>query len=144
MPARYLCEHYDKSHHLLPTDEAQRVKVREWIHAAKGAFMVHSLPTVYVRRVDASAAEKLATALAGTVAKDLDWLEAELKSGHGRYLVGDHVTAADTTVAFSVQFILWLKLAPQDREWEGIEAWLRNVEAGERYQRAVAKTGHHL
>ena len=144
VPTRYLCEHYDKSHRLLPIDEAQRVKVREWIHAAEGAFMVHCLPTVYVRRIDASAAEKLAPGLAGNVAKDLDWLEAELKRGKGRYLVGDHVTAAYTMVAFSIQFIFWLRLAPQDREWEGIEAWLRNVEAGQAYQRALAKTGHHL
>ncbi|CAF9910044.1 MAG: hypothetical protein ALECFALPRED_006140 [Alectoria fallacina] len=143
VPARYLCEHYDKSHRLLPTEQAQRVKVREWIHAAEGAFMVHCLPMVYVRRIDASAAERLAPGLAGNVARDLDWLEAELKRGNGRYLVGDHVTAADTMVAFSIQFIFWLKLA-QDRKWEGIEAWLRNVEAGETYQRAVAKTGHHL
>lgn len=125
-------------------DEAQRVKVREWIHAAEGAFMVHCLPTVYVRRIDASAAEKLAPGLAGNVAKDLDWLETELKNGNGGYLVGDHVTAADTMVAFPIQFIFRLRLAPQDRKWEGIEAWLRNVEAGEAYQRPVAKTGHHL
>lgn len=106
--------------------------------------MVHCLPTVYNRRIDASAAEKLAPHLAGNVAKDLDWLEAELKRGSGRYLVGNHVTAADTMVAFSIQFIFWLKLGPHDRRWEGIEAWLRNVEAGEAYQRAVAMTGHHL
>ena len=144
MSARYLCEHYDKSHRLLPTDEAQRIKVREWIHAAEGAFMVHCLPIVYVRRIDATAAEKIAPGLAGNVAKDLDWLETELNGGNGRYLVGDHVTAADTMVAFSVQFIFWLKLAPKNRRWEGVEAWLRQVEAGETYQRAVAKTGHRL
>ena len=143
-PNRYLCEHYDKSHRLLPIDEAQRVKVREWIYAAEGAFMVHCLPTVYVRRIDATAAEELSPGLAGNVAKDLDWLEVELKMGNGKYLVGDHVTAADIMVAFSIQFIFWLKLGPQDRRWEGIEAWLRNVEAGVTYQRAVAKTGHHL
>lgn len=106
--------------------------------------MVHCLPMVYVRRIDASAAEMLAPGLAGNVAKDLDWLEAELQGANGRYLVGDHVTAADTMVAFSIQFIFWLRLAPQDRKWEGVEAWLRNVETGETYQRAVAKTGHHL
>lgn len=144
MPVRYLCEHYDTSHRLLPADEAQRVKVREWIHAAEGTFMVHCLPTVYVRRIDASAAEELAPSLAGNVVKDLDWLEAELKKGNGMYLVGNHVTAADTMVAFSIQFIFRTKLEPQDRKWEGIEAWLKNVEAGEVYQRAVAKTGHHL
>lgn len=140
----YLCEHYDKSHRLLPADEAQRVKVREWIHAAEGTFVVHCIPTVYVRRIDPSAAEDLAPSLAGNVAKDLDWLEAELKRGNGMYLVGNHVTAADTMVAFSIQFIFRMKLGPQDRKWEGIEAWLKNLEAGEVYQRAVAKTGHHL
>ena len=106
--------------------------------------MVHCLPTVYIRRLDASSAEKLAPRLAGNVGKDLNWLEAELKGGTGRYLVGDHVTAADTMVAFSVQFIFGMGLAPKDRKWEGIEAWLGNVEAGEGYQRAVARTGHHL
>ena len=143
-PDRYLCEHYDNSHRLLPTEEAQRLKVREWIHAAEDTFMVHCLPTVYVRRINVAAAEELAPSLAGNVAKDLDWLEAELKTGKGKYLVGDHVTAADTMVAFSIQFIFSMKLGPQDRRWKAIEAWLRNVEAGGTYQRAVAKTGHHL
>ena len=106
--------------------------------------MVHCLPTVYVGRIDASAAEKLAPSLAAIVAKDLDWLEAELKKCNGRYLVGDHVTAADTMVAFSIQYILGAQLAPQNRKWERIEAWLRNVEATETYQRAMAKTGHHF
>ena len=106
--------------------------------------MVHCLPTIYIRRLDASLGQKLAPGLAGNVGKDLDWLEAELKGGNGRYLVGDHVTAADTMVAFSVKFIFQMGLAPRDRKWEGIEAWLRNVEAGEVYQRAVAKTGHHF
>ena len=55
----------------------------------------------------------------------------------------EHVSAADT-VAFSVQFILWLRLALQNRKWVAIEAWLRNVEAGEIYKHAMANTGHHL
>lgn len=88
MSARYLCEQCDRSHRLLPTDEVRRVKVREWIHAADGAFMVHYLPTVYIRRIDASAAEELAPGLAENVAKDLNWLKAELERGNGRYLVG--------------------------------------------------------
>ena len=144
MRARYLCDHYDKSHRLFPTDETQQLKVREWIHAAEGTFMVHCLPTVYVRRIDASAAERLAPGLAENVAKDLDWLESELKKGNGKYLVGDHVTGADTMVGFSIQFIYWLELMPHNKRWKAVEAWLRNVETGESYQRAVAKTGHHL
>lgn len=144
LAVRYLCENYDKSHRLLPADQAQRIKVREWIHAAEGAFMVHCLPTVYIRRINATVAEKLAPGLAGKVAKDLDWLETELKQGNGRYLVGDHVTAADTMVAFSIQFILSLGLAPKNKKWEHIEAWLGNIESESAYQRAVARTGHKL
>lgn len=76
--------------------------------------------------------------------KDLDWLEAELKAGNGRYLVGDHMTAADPMVAFSVQFIFTMRLALRDRRWAAIERWLTNVEGEKAYQCAVAKTGHHL
>lgn len=106
--------------------------------------MVHCLPTVYNRRIDATMAEKLAAGLEKNVVKDLDWLEAELKAGNGRYLVGDHVTAADTMVAFSVQFIFAMRLAPRNSRWAAIEGWLTNVEGENAYQCAVAKTGHHL
>ncbi|KAK4692972.1 glutathione S-transferase, partial [Lecanoromycetidae sp. Uapishka_2] len=140
----YLCEHYDATHRLLPTDQASRIKVREFIHAAEGAFMVHCLPTVYNRRIDATLAEKLAPGIEQIVAKDLDWLEAELKKGNGRYLVGDHITSADTMVAFSIQFIFRMGLGPNDRRWVGIERWLRNIEGEEGYQRAVARTGYRL
>ena len=106
--------------------------------------MVHCLPTLYNRRIDAGMAEKLAPCLERNVIKDLDWLDGELKAGNGRYLVGDHVTAADTMVAFSIQFIFQMRLAPSRTRWEAIEEWLRNVEAEEAYKRAVAKTGHSL
>ena len=128
----------------MPTEPAQRIKVREYIHAAEGTFMVHCLPTVYNRRIDATMAEKLAPGLEKNVVKDLDWLEVELKAGNGQYLVGDRVTAADTMVAFSVQFIFAMRLAPRDRRWAAIEGWLTNVEGENAYQCAVAKTGHHL
>ena len=106
--------------------------------------MVHCLPTVYNRRIDAIVAEKLAPGLEKNVVKDLDWLEAELNAGNGRYLVGDHVTAADTMVAFSVQFIFAMKLAPRNSRWAALEDWLKNVEGENAYQCAVAKTGHRL
>ena len=141
---RYLCEQYDTTDRLLPTEPAQCIKVREYIHAAEGTFMVHCLPTVYNRRFDATMAEKLAPGVEKNVVKDLDWLETELKAGNGRYLVGDHVTAADTMVAFSVQSILAMRLAPRNRRWAAIEGRLTNIEGENAYQCAFAKTGHHL
>ena len=76
---------------------------------------VHCFSTVHVRPIYASAAGRLALGLTGIVAKDLDWLEAELNKGNGRYLGGDHVTGAGTMVAFSIHNIFCMKLAPQDR-----------------------------
>ena len=142
--SRYLCENYDIAHRLLPADRIQRTKVREWIHVAEGAFMVHCLPTVYIRRTDATAAERLSHDLKQYVSKDLDWLEAELERGNGKYLVGDHVTAADTMVAFSIQFIFRMDLAPRDKRWERVEAWLRHMEVQESYERAITRTGYKL
>ncbi len=106
--------------------------------------MVHCLPAVYNRRLDATLAEKLAPGIEQIVVKDLDWPEAELKRGNGRCLVGDHITAADTMVAFSVQFIFRMGLGPNDRRWEGIERWLTVTEGEEAYRRAVTRTGHNL
>ena len=57
--------------------------------------------------------------------------------------MGD-VTGGNTKLAFSVQFIFWFNLGLQDIKWEGNEARLRNLEARETYQRAMARTGHHL
>ena len=106
--------------------------------------MVHCLPTLYNRRVDATLAEKLAPGLAQSVGRDLDWLEFELERGNGKYLVSDHITAADTMVAFSAQFIFRMDLAPKGRKWEHVEAWLKHLESLESYQRAVARTGHKM
>ena len=105
---------------------------------------MHALPTVYNRRIDNTIAEKLEPGIAQIVAKDLDWLEDELERGGGRFLVGDTVTAADTMMAFTVQFIFAKGLGPKDRRWEKVNGWLRNVEGVEAYQRAVAKTGHRF
>jgi glutathione S-transferase len=78
------------------------------------------------------------------VQRDLDWLESELQAGNGKFLVGDHVTAADTMMEFSVQFILTRKLGTGDKRWPAIEAWLQNIQNQESYKNAVEKTGYSL
>lgn len=77
---------------------------------------------------------------------DLDWLDAQLKASGTHYLVGDTVTAADTMMAFSVQFILEFGLHPKEKDgqWDNVRNWLSNVEKNKMYQRAVAKTGYTL
>ena len=72
--------------------------------------MVRALPTVYNRRLDKATAQSPEPGIAQIVAKDLDWLEHEFEVNGSRFLVGDIVTAADTMVAFSVQFIFAMGL----------------------------------
>ena len=82
--------------------------------------------------------------LSVNVQMDLDWLESELQSSSGKFLVGDHITAADTMMGFSARFILTRKLGTGDRQWPAIEAWLQNIESQASYKKAVEKTGHAL
>ena len=139
----YLCENYDPDHRLIPQrPAAQRAKVLEYIHAAEGAFMVHCLPIVYVRRLSQEAAEALTPGLAKNVGKDLDWLEDELRKSEsgGRYLVGRELTAADIMVWFSIDFIFAMGLAPQGKQWKMVEQWLEGLKKEEGWKTAVEKT----
>ena len=73
----------------------KRVKIREFIHAAEGVFMMHATPIVYARwHAPASMSESgdlevLERGLVGNVRKDVDWLERELEENGSGYLVGD-------------------------------------------------------
>lgn len=42
-PARYLCETYDTKARLIPRDLPEKVKVKEWIGASEGTFLLHAL-----------------------------------------------------------------------------------------------------
>lgn len=44
-----VCENYDPSHCLIPTERVARIKVREWIAASEGTFMIHGLAVPYAR-----------------------------------------------------------------------------------------------
>ena len=146
-PRRYLCETYDASQRLIPKEPKPRAKVREWMAAAEGTFMIHGLAVLYARwqmpekgKSDGTL-EEMEKKLSVNVQKDLDWLEDELKSGDGKYLVGDHLTAADTMVCFSAQFILARQLGTGGKTWPAIEKWIQHCESESGYKKAVEKTG---
>jgi glutathione S-transferase len=40
---------YDKEGRLLPHDPKERVKVRQWVHAAEGTFALHTLAILYAQ-----------------------------------------------------------------------------------------------
>lgn len=95
MGNRYLIEKYDTDQRMLGgADPATRNKVRMWIHAAEGTFMIHALSITYARwfapkafQDQPSEMKEFEKGLAVNVGKDLDWLNGELKGR--RFLAGD-------------------------------------------------------
>ncbi|KAL5114944.1 hypothetical protein ACEQ8H_007191 [Pleosporales sp. CAS-2024a] len=144
----YLCETYDKQGKLLPTDAAQRVKVRQWVHAAEATFALHALAILYMRwhvkDVSQDAMEAAEERMAANVQNDMSWLETELSLSSGGFLCGRDVTAADIMMQFSVAFILARQLGTNGKEWPNINKWMDKCQGTESYQRAVQKTGHKL
>ena len=112
--------------------------------------MIHGLAILYARWQMPEAGKnddilgEMEKKLSVNLQKDLDWLESELQSGNGKFLVGDHLTAADTMMGFSVQFIMARKLGTEDRHWPAIEAWVKHLEIQESYKKALEKTGYSL
>lgn len=155
----YLLETYDKDHKLMPPpeDAAGRAKVREWVHAAEGGFMMPAMPVLYTRwQIPEDVPERdqllavVEQKLSVNVHNSFDWLEGELKAQKAKgsgWLVGKALTAADITLQFSVQFIMERKLGVGGRgegKWPEVVAWLERIEAVEVYQKAVNKTGFSL
>ena len=128
----------------MPSDAASRSSVRVWMSASEGTFLTHSLAIMYGSGAIPDAAETLSGSLSPQVHRDFDWLESELKKGNGKFLVGDHLTAADTMMSLSIAFILKMGLGTKGKQWPAVDAWLKHVESTPAYQLAVKKTGHAL
>ncbi|KIW80140.1 hypothetical protein Z517_06755 [Fonsecaea pedrosoi CBS 271.37] len=165
----YLCETYDLQGRLLPPPQERRAraKVREWMAAAEGTFMLHALAILYTRwRLPKAASTYLAEmeqGLAPNVHNDLNWLESELADGR-RYLVrrgedegdsrgvvahhdSDTISAADIMMGFSVDFIFARDLGTRGgaaHDWPNVRRWLRGIKQREAYTKAVKKTGYTL
>lgn len=153
----YLLETYDISHRLLPREGPARHKVREWMYAAEGTFMLHAMAILYARwqlpdteEVRDGILPEMEKKLAFNVGNDFDWLEGELAAQKARgsgWLVGEGLTSADVVMQFSVQFIMERKLGVGGRgegRWKEVEAWLGRTEEHDAYRRAVQKTGYSL
>jgi glutathione S-transferase len=116
----------------MPEDPALRSKVREYMWSAEGTFLMHGF-AIWTSRsaappmMDKSDFTKIEVVLAGKVQSGFDWLENELAGGNGKLLVGNSVAAADTTLAFSIQFILAQNLGMADRPWTRIQKWIHDL-----------------
>jgi glutathione S-transferase len=146
---RYLCETYDKEGKMLPKGIKDRIRVLQWVHASEATFALHGLAILYVRwnmpkdaaKGTLEAAEK---GMSVNVQNDMAWLENELAQSPGKFLIGDHPTAADIMMHFSIDFMLVRQLGTQGKEWPNIMKWKKACEETEGYKQAIAKTGHKL
>ncbi|KAF2089510.1 glutathione S-transferase C-terminal-like protein [Saccharata proteae CBS 121410] len=146
---QYLCETYDKSHRLLPTDPVSRVPCLQYIHAAEATFLLHGLAVIYVRWNYPTTSPPAGLAhmeggMAKNVRNDFDWLEAELRKADGKFLCGNEVTAADCMMHFSIDLIMKRRLGIEGGKWPNVEQWLKDCEGTEAYKRAVENTGHKM
>lgn len=107
----YLCETYDKEGRLLPHEPKERVKVRQWVHAAEATFTLHAHAILSARwHIPKDAPEGLLETtqknMSANVQHDMSWLETELSLSPGKFLCGEHVTAADTMMQVTAEFII--------------------------------------
>lgn len=146
MTTRYLCDTYDKQHKLLPAPgDPKRYAILQWVHAAEATYALHGLAVLYSRWFqqggDPAATEEK---LSGNVHKDMDYLASELSKSNGKFLLGDQVTAADTMMEFTVDFVFARELGTKGKQWEKIEQYKKDCQATQTWQKAQKKTGHKL
>jgi len=121
--------------------------------ASEGSFLMHGIAIMYARArlpPDHSAAwPAMNKTMSPNMHNNLNWLESTLQEQHSRsskYLVGDHLTAADIGMHYSLQLIYNRKLGLEgtDQRWVEVEKWMHDMEQEESYKRAVAKTGFKM
>lgn len=109
---------------------------------------MHAIAILYtrwnVKDVPDGTIEAAEERMSVNVQNDMSWLETELSLSEGKFLCGDHVTAADIQMQFSIDFILARELGTQGKEWPNVNRWLEACKATESYKAAVEKTGHKL
>ncbi|RBQ69733.1 hypothetical protein FVER14953_07652 [Fusarium verticillioides] len=146
----YLIESYDSASGLLPREAHARARVREWIQASEGTFMMNAVPIIITRmgmpKEAAQYTSGLEDAIAPRVHEAMQWLESELESGpsNGQFIVGTDLTAADIMMGFSIECIFAMKLGTKSHEWPLISKWLANMKERKAYKRAVEKTGYSM
>ena len=157
----YIIENYDRGQRLLPdlaTQGWKRSQVQMMIHAAEATVMLHALAVLYFRWQMPSSFKESAEGkkmmdeveekMSVNVVNDLNWLEGELGSSTGMYLVGNEVTAADIMMHFSVEFTvereLGVKKETFGEKFPKLEEWLQRCRRTDGYRRAVERTGYTL
>ena len=126
----YVINNYDISHKMLPeakTHVCQRSRIQTLIHGAEGAMLLYALAVPYFRwqlpepyksSVEGhKAVEETEGKMSVNVQDDLVWLEKELASSTGSFLVSNNVTAADIMMHLSGEFTVERELGIKKAEF---------------------------
>ncbi|KAF5604325.1 GTT1-glutathione S-transferase [Fusarium pseudocircinatum] len=146
----YLIESYDSASRLLPQEADARARVREWIQASEGTFMMNAVPIIMARMGMPEEAAQYASGLEAVIAprvhEAMQWLESDLETGpsKGQFIVGTDLTAADIMMGFSIECVFAMKLGTESQEWPLISKWLANMKERKAYKAAVEKTGYSM
>ena len=157
----YILDNYDVGHKMMPevgTHSYKRVRVQMFVHAAEGALLLHALAVLYARwqmpqqyresEEGKKAVEEMEGKLGVNVVNDLAWLERELGSSTGMYLVGNEVTAADVMMHFAVEFTVERELGVKKEgfaeTYPRLGEWLGRCRELPAYKRAVERSGYTL
>lgn len=152
--------------------DKKRYEVLYWMHAAEAMWALHGLAILYVRwfqktgdpaQTEESLSKNIVngtsnsspivrdTSLGLPVVEtfadlhpDMNFLEAELSKGKGKFLCGDAVSAADCMMEFSAAFIMARELGIKPHTYPKSQQYIQDCEATETYKKAVQKTGHKL
>jgi len=119
--------------------------VLQWVHASEATYALHGLAVLYCRWFQSGGdVAKTEEGVGVNVQKDFDFLESELQRSEGKFLFGDAVTAADTMMEFTADFVLARELGTKGRTWERVERYVRDCQQTATWQKARERTGHKL
>jgi glutathione S-transferase len=145
----YLVERYGNGR-LVPTDAADRLRLRYWMHFAEGSAMPPLLLKLVFMKISSTrmpffvkpiargiSARVLGTLVDPNLKRQLDFMEAEL--GKSEWFAGNEFSAADIQMSFPLEASA--QRAGLDASRPRLMAYLKRIHARPAYLRALERGG---
>lgn len=145
----YLQETYDPQNTLKPTDPAERLQYRYWLHYAEGSLMPLLVMKLIFGRLGKPPMPWLIRPIAGAIGKGVqqNYIDKQLAT-HATYLedhlsknawfAGEEFSAADIQMSFPIE--AFETRGPMDK-CPHLQRWLNTIKARPAYQQALKQGG---